>query len=87
MSDSKSVIPIIKVHRCPLCKSNAIFIKIESLNGGWNEQYLDWRFYCTGCGLVKLSLPADSYYGRRCYDTVDDAVKRWNELCNLYDPE
>lgn len=77
--------PTIKVHRCPLCKSNKIVIKLKCLNGGWNESYKDWWISCLDCGMVNIELPADNYYERKYFGTINDAVKRWNELCNRYD--
>ena len=77
--------PTIKMHPCPLCKSENIKISKEYENQGMDGSSADWYIRCNDCGLVKTYLPADDFYGREYYKTKDDAIKKWNEMCSQYD--
>jgi len=74
-----------KIHACPLCKSDKIRIEKEWTNQGMHETSCDWSIFCTNCGMVKLSLAADNYYGRKCYKTKEEAINKWNDICKEYD--
>jgi hypothetical protein len=81
------IVSTIEPHPCPLCKSKKITIIKESTNQGMDGHSDDWCIRCDDCGLVRTYLAADNFYGRKYYKTMDDAIKRWNELCEHYDAE
>lgn len=75
----------LKPHPCPLCKSKRITIRKEYTTMGMHESCADWSFCCDRCGLVRTYIPADDYYGRAYCKTMDEAIKKWNDLCMPYD--
>lgn len=76
----------VKIHRCPLCKSNNLKISLTEEYQGMEGFCRDWDIVCQGCGIICVSLAANNFYGREYYKTKDDAIRRWNEICNEYDP-
>lgn len=81
------VVSTLTPHPCPLCKSREITITKESTNQGMDGHSDDWYIRCNHCGLVKTYLAADDFYGRQYYKTMDDAIRRWNEMCEPYDKD
>lgn len=79
------VVSTLTPHPCPLCKSKEITITKESTNQGMDGHCNDWYICCDHCGLVRTYLAADGFYGRKHYKTMDEAIKRWNDLCSRYD--
>ena len=82
--DKHDPVPTILVHSCPVCGEAPIINRIDK-NGGWNEAYENWLFICRHCSMVSVELPADNYYDREYFKTIDDAVLRWNEMCCKYE--
>lgn len=84
LHDPRNTKPSIPVHACPLCGSSNIEISIESESQGMDGRSYDWAFRCKECGIVQIAFAADSFYGRKYCETVDEAVEKWNEMCEKY---
>ncbi len=83
-SEQRNTKPSIPVHACPLCGSSNIEISIESESQGMDGRSSDWTFRCRECHIVQIAFAADNFFGRKCYETVDEAVEKWNEMCEKY---
>lgn len=83
--EQRNTKPSIPVHACPLCGSSNIEISIEIESQGMNGSSSDWSFRCKECGIVQIAFAADSFYGRKYCETVDEAVEKWNERCEKYE--
>ena len=75
----------VKFHKCPLCGSNEIFMHKIIENQMMDGYSYEWLIECDNCKLAGTRLPADHFYGRDCYETSDEAVMKWNEMCSKYD--
>lgn len=82
--EQRNTKPSIPVHPCPLCGSLNIEISIEREYQGMDGSCSDWAFRCRECHIVQIAFAADSFYGRKYCETVDEAVEKWNEMCEKY---
>lgn len=82
--EQRSTKPSIPVHPCPLCGSSNIEISIENESYGMDGNCSDWTFRCGECHIVQIEFAADNFYGRKYFETVDEAVEKWNAMCEKY---
>ena len=57
--------------KCPIYHTE-IDIKKKWHNGGRDGYYQNWSCRCNNCGMFQMNLPADNYYQRQYYKTVDE---------------
>lgn len=67
-------------HFCPIC-GHEVSIRKVAENGGMDGRYYDWNVHCGKCGLLNVTYAADCFYGRRYYETADDALAAFDLDC------
>lgn len=68
---------IINIKPC-FCGSTEISVNKRAYNAGMDGYYNDWVFHCNKCGC-DINYPADGFYGRDYYKTIEDAIVKWNK--------
>ena len=68
----------IKIIKPCFCGGTEISVNKRAYNEGMDGYSNDWVFHCNKCGC-DINYPADGFYGRDYYKTIEDAIAKWNK--------